>query len=191
MKAKFTTMMIIFTLITLSLNAQEPKRRGYIGISLGPSFPMGEFKNEGMANTGLNLSLINFGYFFSEHVGIAANWYGGAHNIDVSYLGLSDGMWYYGGLLAGPLFSIPISEKVDFDSRLQIGYSVANMKLEGYKVDGTGFAYNVGIGIRTHLAEKWSLSFNVDMLSANNKGDYMDRKIQTIQPTVGLSYRLR
>lgn len=190
MKQNFT-LLLLCTLLSLPSMAQEPQRKGYIGISIGPSFPIGEFKEEAFANTGANLSLINFGYLFNGRFGIAANWFGGAHVIDGSPFGISDGMWSYGGLLAGPLVSSRIGNHADFDARLQIGYSAANMDLEGYKVDGVGFAYSVGLGVRTHLARKWSLSINLDMLTSNNRGDYMERKIQTVHPTVGLSYRLR
>src|SRR5690606_8675053 len=191
MKLKNILLLLVLTSVTLHITAQEQRRKGYIGISIGPAIPMGEFKEEGSANTGVNLSLINFGYLFNNRVGIAANWFGGAHTVDVSQYGLANGMWSYGGLLAGPLVSTPIGSKVDFDARVQIGFSAANLKIDGYTIDGTGFAYGAGIGIRTHLAEKWSFNLNADVLTSNNKGDYMARKIQTIHPTIGLSYRLK
>lgn len=191
MKLKNILFLFVLTSVALQITAQEQKRKGYIGISVGPSIPIGEFKEEGWANTGANLSLINFGYLFNNRVGIAANWFGGAHAVDVSQFGLADGMWSYGGLLAGPLVSTPIGSNVDFDARVQIGFSAANLKLDGYNLDGSGFAYSAGIGIRTHLGEKWSLNFNADVLTAKNTGDYMDRKIQAINPTIGVSYRLK
>lgn len=191
MKLKITAILIACITVTLTATPQEQKRKGYIGISIGPSIPIGEFKEEAWASTGVNLSLINFGYLFNNRVGIAANWFGGAHTVDVSQLGLPEGMWSYGGLLAGPLVSTPIGKNIDFDARVQIGFSAANLKLEGYNVDGTGFAYSAGIGIRAHLGRKLSLNLNADVLTSNNKGDYMERKIQTIHPTIGLSYRMK
>jgi len=191
MKFKDVLILFIVTSITLTATAQEQKRKGYIGISIGPSIPIGEFKEEGWANTGASLSLINFGYLFNSRIGIAANWFGGAHTVDVSQFQLADGMWSYGGLLIGPLVSAPIGRNVDFDARVQMGFSAANLKLDGYNVDGTGFAYSAGIGIRTRLGEKWSLNFNADVLTSTNTGDYMKRKIQAINPTIGLSFRLK
>src|SRR5690606_1940630 len=131
MKLKITAILIACITVTLTATPQEQKRKGYIGISIGPSIPIGEFKEEGSANTGVNLSLINFGYLFNNRVGIAANWFGGAHTVDVSQFGLANGMWSYGGLLAGPLVSTPIGSKVDFDARVQIGFSSANLKIDG------------------------------------------------------------
>jgi len=191
MKLKITAILIVCIAVTLTATSQEQRRKGYIGISIGPSFPIGEFKEDAWANTGVNLSLINFGYLFNNRVGIAANWFGGAHTVDASQFGLAEGMWSYGGLLAGPLVSTPVGRNIDFDARVQIGFSAANLKLEGYNVDGTGFAYSAGIGIRAHLGRKLSLNLNADVLTSNNKGDYMERKIQTIHPTIGLSYRMK
>lgn len=191
MKPKHLTILMLFALLSFESLAQVPQRNGYIGISIGPSFPIGEFKDEAFANTGVNLSLINFGYLFNGRFGIAANWFGGAHVIDASAFGISDGMWSYGGLLAGPLISNRIGDRVDLDVKLQIGFSAANMELEGYQVDGTGFAYSLGVGIRAHLSRRISLSVNADMLSSINEGNYMQRKIQTIHPTFGLSYRFK
>ena len=49
-------------------NNLTQKRKGYIGLSLGPSIPIGDFADEsnGLAKTGLNLTLVNFGYLFAE-----------------------------------------------------------------------------------------------------------------------------
>lgn len=191
MKLKQTTFSALLLLLVLQSVAQVSPRNGYIGISIGPSIPIGEFNDEALANTGVNLSLVNFGYLFNGRFGIAANWFGGAHLIDGSPFGLSDGMWSYGGLIAGPLISNRVGNQLDLDVKLQIGFSAADMELEGYHVDGTGFAYSFGIGIRTHLSQRLSLSVNADMLTFNAKGDYMQRKIQTIHPTMGLNYRFR
>src|SRR5690606_8846261 len=144
---------------------------GYIGISIGPSIPIGEFKDEALANTGVNLSLINFGYLFNGRFGIAANWFGGAHVIASSPFGLSDGMWSYGGRVAGPLISNRVGNQRDVDVKLQSGFCAADMELEGYDVDGAGCAYSFGIGIRTHLAQRVSRSAYADMLTFNAKGD--------------------
>lgn len=189
---KKTTTLLLGLILSLSVAfAQDGNRKGFIGLSLGPSIPLGDFKEDGMANTGLNLTLVNFGYLFSENIGIAGSWFGAAHNIDVSSLGLYDGMWSYGGLMAGPLFSTPISEKVDFDLKGLIGYSVSKMELEGYEFDGTGFAYSVGAGLRFNFSPKWAFLLNADYWGSPNKGDFMDRKIEVINTTVGIAYRLK
>lgn len=153
---------------------QNEKRKGFIGLSIGPSIPLGEFKDEGLANTGLNITLVNFGYMLSDNFGIAGSWYGGAHTIDASSFGVSDGMWSYGGLMAGPLFSTPLNDKIDFDIKALIGYSIANLELEGYKVEGKGLAYDIGAGLRFNFSPKWAFLLNVDHLGSPSKGE--DRK---------------
>ena len=73
------------------------KRKGYIGISLGPSIPLGDFSNpsSGAAKTGLHLNLVNFGYLITDNVGIAAIWFGAANPVSE----ISWNPWSYGGTM--------------------------------------------------------------------------------------------
>ena len=72
MKRKIMTTALLAVLFTSASAQMNRERNGYIGINIGPSFPTGELKADGLAKTGLNLSLINFGYVISNNVGIAA-----------------------------------------------------------------------------------------------------------------------
>ncbi|ELR73147.1 hypothetical protein C900_05196 [Fulvivirga imtechensis AK7] len=66
----------IFVLVMIAITGNllaQSERKGYIGISLGPSMPMGDYGDNGFSNrdagyakTGLNFNLINFGYKFGE-----------------------------------------------------------------------------------------------------------------------------
>ena len=140
MKKVFLT--ISFILLTIAGFTQD--RKGYIGISFGPSFPAGDYaatsgEDAGYADRGLNMSLVNFCYKFNENVGIAASWHGIANPVDVQEVSedmwssnqasefsweLETTSWSLGGLSGGILISFP-SNNLDFDLKALIGFAGA------------------------------------------------------------------
>lgn len=67
-------------------------QKSFIGISLGPSFPVGDFantdlsdENSGLAKVGGTLSL-NYGYHLSQQFGLMAVIRGSVHGVDVDAL---------------------------------------------------------------------------------------------------------
>lgn len=182
---------IVLALVTLAIGtqafAQSPRERnGYIGISLGPSFPTGELKNDGLAKTGANISLVNFGYLFANNLGIAAKWSGNANEISDS-----GEYWSYGTLLAGPLYSLPLSPKVDWDIKGLIGFGAASLDSDYYAATGTGLAYSIGTGIRNNFARKWALTLNLDYIVVKPKGDFEGDKFSAMDLSIGIAYRLK
>ncbi len=180
--------------VTKNNNTSSKKRKGYIGLSFGASIPVGDFagKSYGGAKTGVELSLVDFGYLFSENLGIAARWFGGANPLDSNY---DLDPWSYGGVLIGPLVSYPISEKVDWDLRPMIGYAVTFMPDSGayYNVDpAMSIAFNFGTQFRFHVGEKISLLLHADYFSTKAKFDDfgIEQKISTFSLGMGVAYRL-
>lgn len=181
--------------VTKNDKISSKKRKGYIGMSFGASIPVGDFadKNIGGAKTGVELSLVDFGYLISENLGIAARWFGGANPLDSNY---DIDPWSYGGVLVGPLVSYPISEKIDWDLRPMIGYAVTIMPDAGayYNVDpAMSFAFNFGTQFRFHVAEKISLLLHADYFSTKAKFDEfgMEQNIATFSLGFGVAYRLQ
>jgi hypothetical protein len=190
------------------------RRKGYIGISLGPSFPLGDFaKKENFAfgtgltgpektSVGLQLNLINFGYLFSEHVGISAAWFGAAYN-RTGNRGYELDPWSCGGLMVGPLFSFPMSEKVEWDLRAMFGRSVCSGQPEngGTSTVETNSAliFNIGSVHRVHLSKRISLLLSADFFSTKLKfKDYGanwpgadEQTIKALSLGLGLAVRLR
>ena len=172
------------------ISVQKP--RGYVGASIGPSIPVGAFADraDGAAKTGVQLNLVNFGYFFTENIGISGIWFGAANPVsEASY-----NPWSYGGLLAGPLFSIPVSKTVAWDFRPMIGYSVTTVSDVGdVKDEAMAFAFNLGTLIRIDLNQKYALTFNADYFSTKPYfKDYgFEQNIGTISIGVGLAYRFK
>lgn len=189
---------IILSLVVLSANlfAQSSDRKGFIGITLGPSIPIGDFAdnslsndNAGFAKTGLNINLINFGYKFGQNFGITGSWFGAAHSVDISGV---DAMWSYGGLMGGPMLSFPLNEKLDFDLKGMIGFVSAKLDMnELGETSGSGVGFDFGASFRYNFTEKWCLLINGDYLASNPKFDEGNQKISTINLSLGIAYRLK
>mgnify|MGYP006176693219 CR=1 FL=1 len=131
-------LIISFILLTLAGFTQD--RSGYIGISLGPSFPVGDYaatsgENAGYADRGFNMSLVSFCYKFGERFGVAASWYGIANPPDgealVEGVGFNDlyfsgqletSLWSTSGMSAGLLVSFPYTN-FDLDIKTLIGFA--------------------------------------------------------------------
>ncbi|MCH7398848.1 porin family protein [Belliella sp. DSM 107340] len=168
------------------------KRRGYIGLTIGPSFPLGDFgdPSNGLAKTGLQINLVNFGYLFSDNFGIAGSWFGAANPIDAN--GIDP--WSYGGLMIGPLLSLPVSETVDFDFKPMIGYAATTIPNVGSGTQtSASYAYSLGTQVRIHVGPKFSLIISADYFSTKPEFENynVEQKIGTINLGFGGSFRLR
>ena len=168
------------------------KRKGYLGGTLGISIPAGDFadKSNGLAETGMQLNLVNFGYLFGENIGITAIWFGATNPIDSK----GDDSWAYGGILVGPLVSFPLSEKVDWDFRPMIGYASTAVPFSGLNPKQVlSVAFNVGTLFRINVGKKVALLLNADYFST--KPEFKDfgfsQKIGTVSLGFGVAYRLK
>lgn len=174
------------------IESSSERRRGYIGLVIGPSIPVGDFadKSSGIAKTGVQINLINLGYLFTENFGVSATWYGAANPVDVE--GFDP--WSYGGLMAGALLSFPIAEKIEWDFRPMIGYSVTSLpgsESGTITAQESAFAFIIGTTFRLNAGEKVSLLFNTDYFST--KPEFFGRRygIRTLSLGFGVAYRLK
>jgi len=179
--------------LALSVSAQNfyEKRKGYIGLSVGPSVPIGTFGSRteegGLAKTGVQLNLVNFGYLFSEHVGIAGNWFGAANLFDIE--GFDP--WSYGGLMVGPLISFPAGETVEWDLRPMVGYSVVTEPLFG--TQGSALALSLGTTFRFNVGEKVALLLGAEYFYTKPvfEDAGFEQNISTLSLTFGIAFRLK
>jgi len=174
-------------------NRNSEKRKGFIGLSLGASIPIGDFadKSNGLAKTGLQINLVNFGYLFAENFGIAGIWFGAANPLDFFY---EVDPWAYGGLMVGPLMSFPLSEKVEWDFRPMIGYSVTTLPDLGWGTEqASSFAFNIGTIFRINVGNKVSLLLSADYFSTKPefKDNGFEQNIGTLSLGFGVAYRLK
>lgn len=168
------------------------RKRGYFGSSFGVSMPIGEFSegSNGLANTGVQVNLINFGYRFTNNLGIAATWYGASNPIDAKNID----PWSYGGILIGPLLTYPISKRIEWDFRPMVGYTVTMLPDLGKgEEQATSFAMNYGTIFRINVSDKLALLVTADYLTTRPKfKDYkIVQQIGTISTGLGVAYRLR
>lgn len=132
--------LILLTILSSQIKAQDEK--GFIGISVGPSIPMGDLASKdanndaaGWANTGAIFD-ISFAYKLGGgNFGITALLRGQANPTDAQALAdeianqfagvnwtVESAGWGIGGLMFGGFGSFPISEKASFDTRAMIGF---------------------------------------------------------------------
>ena len=169
-------------------NKGNVKKRGFIGLELGANIPLGKFAdvNDGQAKTGYHINLINFGYLFSDNIGIAATCFG-AVNPRVN--GNDDYWWSHGGLLVGPLFSFPVSEKIVWDIKPMVGKSWAS--ITGTNLELTSpIAFSVETGYRFNVSRLIALTLGVVYSTAKYKGGF-EQSIGTSAIKGGFAFRLK
>ncbi len=147
----------------------------------------------GLAKTGFQFNLINFGYRFSRNIGIAGLWNGIAHSVQH----IDDGVWSHGYMLSGLLITFP-SERIDYDIRIMGGIMNATIEIPSlnYEVSGLAFGWDVGGVIRLHLGRVVSFIFTTDytagkptLKSLNSQG--FEQSISTLNVTGGIAFRLK
>jgi hypothetical protein len=128
------------TTLSSPIHAQDEK--GFIGVSIGPSIPLGDLASKnpnndaaGWANTGAIFE-ISFAYKLGGgNFGVTALLRGQANPYDAQALAdelanqvtgvnwtVETTAWGIGGLMFGGFGSFPISEKASFDTRAMIGF---------------------------------------------------------------------
>jgi hypothetical protein len=135
----------VLIITAMSLNGNAQGKKGYIGISSGPSFPIGDLSSKdsdnasaGWANTG-GIFDISFAYKLGNgNFGITALLRGQVNPFDAQAYAnelanqlsgvvwsVDSKAWGIGGLMAGGFGSFPVSKKVNFDARAMIGFLTA------------------------------------------------------------------
>ena len=185
----------IITENTLKSSNKPRVKRGFIGVSAAASIPVGSFSetSTGYTKIGLQLNLINFGYLFSDNIGISVRWFGAANRP-----GKTEELWSYGGVMTGPLLSIQRSEKMQTDFKPMIGYLYAkapSIDWDGYPIpavpEAYSLAYSIGLQSRFHLNNTISFVTMVDYFFSKPKFSYLGiQKMQTLSPGLGIAFRI-
>ena len=172
------------------MESQEKTKRGYVGITIGASIPVGEFNDSGngAADTGVQFNLINGGFLFNEKFGIGFTWFGAANPLD--FPGVDP--WSYGGLLAGPIFTAQPADKIEFDSRLLLGYFNATVPDIGAGTENAGsFGLLLGGVLRYNVSRGLAIMLTLDYISANIDfpGYNFEQQFSVISINGGLAFR--
>lgn len=174
MKRTITVMIALFALITSSYSQDE---KGFIGISLGPSIPIGDFASKDVKNSSAGgadpgaIFNLSFSYKLGEsNFGIAGLLHGQSNPFNSQVLidnvfdqsapvnlTVESENWEIGGLMLGGFGSFPITQKVSFDTRAMIGY--LNASSPEFTIT---YSTNAQKGwIKTESASTYSLSYLV------------------------------
>lgn len=138
MKMKKILLLIILSIFSYIYSYSQNK--GSVGISLGPSIPIGGFASKdinnnsaGYAKTGALLD-ISLSYKLGKYFGVSALLRGQTDNFDNASFGIdlanqtgsnwsvSSKPWSMGGLMLGGYGSFLVSQKVSFDIKALIGF---------------------------------------------------------------------
>ena len=172
-----TVMLLTLLLVPSLASAQEKnaeERRGFIGLSIGPSAPFGEFAQTssearpraGDALPGYTDTFLNVSYRFKGRLGAAvAFWYSEHAMRD----GGDDDWYQVAGLTAGPMYSLPLSRKTALDLKAMIGFVVLTPVVDSYTTVhdvGQGPAVDVRATLRYDIFKRWALFAEAGMHSA-------------------------
>lgn len=173
------------------------RRRGYIGMSAGPAFPVGDFAkaNNGGADVGFNFCVLNFGYLFNDYFGITATFFGGEHGFE--YRGDDDyAPWSFGGVSVGPLISFPVTRRFEIDLRPMLGVcGTSTPDLYAYdEYDyATSLSFHGNLMFRYHVGRKVSILLGGEyFFTRADFNDYDFRQnISAVSVNAGLAIRFR
>lgn len=129
---------MILCIVAMAQNDRGPTdSKTFIGITAGPSFPIGDYgstgednENAGMARTGYNITL-QFGHRLGTTVGLGASAFYTQHKVDNPFDNMGgEGTvtvkdWSYYGLTVGPLLTMNVAPKAFMDFSVQAGLAEA------------------------------------------------------------------
>jgi hypothetical protein len=172
------------------------EKRGYLGLVLGPSFPLGNFADNspanldaGYAKTG-GASSFTFGYRFKNKFGISAFSVNNSYKFDKVGSNLTH---TYFGLFTGPMYSVPVNNKFVFDIKPMLGYSELTLAIdENSDMNAKGICYGLFGSVSYHISTRLSAIFDGGYLYSNQKLLNNDsKKIEILNFGIGIGYRLR
>ena len=173
MKGVIYISLLLLLLTTSQTLAQEVERRGFIGLGIGPSFPIGNFANKSSANVfsghaipGYTDTILNFGYRYGDRFGVtAALSYSEYFMTDDQ----SNDWWQVAGITAGPMYSMPINSRTSIDLKAMIGWMVLTPIFDSYSSDGVdnGLAVDLRTLIRYNISTRWAVFAEVGIQSSN------------------------
>lgn len=161
-------------------HAQEGERRGFVGLGIGPSTPIGSFADasttidgSGRTVTGYTSTLLNLGYRFRNRLGVAVAFsyseYAVADEGD-------DDWWQVAGVTVGPLHSILLGPRLALDLKAMAGMIVLTPVEDSYATyggEGTGLGVDVRATLRYDVFRRWAIFADAGLQSSTSSlADY-------------------
>ena len=152
----------VYSQDTDSQDSGSQDSKGYIGVSLGFAMPSGDISDDNEFKTGIDLGFINFGYRFTESIGVTANLISSGHVVGDVDDDITIGLAYFG---VGPTYTTSLGNTA-WEIKPQIALAFTG-KTKGSIVDdftykGSGFI--IGNSFVFGLSGNFQGSINVDYL---------------------------
>ena len=183
------TILITLVFCVQLLTAQDRKSNGFIALTVGPSFPMGQQSGSAsFSESGAHLNLVNFGYNFGGVLGVCGSWFGTSYQLKNT-----NSVWAYGGMMAGPMATFALSERSFIDFRGMVGFSGYEYQTSfSNKEDVTDFCYNFGSQVRMNFAPRWGILVGLDYFNTKTKIlDGQNRSLSSINLSFGLIFNFK
>ena len=102
-----TINVFLMLFISIQLLGQS---KGYYGTSIGTSIPISQFSEK--AKIGVTFNALNFGYYFTDHIGISGLWLLSNHNPKIQGFtnAITAGKWIYSSFSLGIFANYPINK---------------------------------------------------------------------------------
>lgn len=172
--------LMLALLIADPAHAQEGERRGFVGLGIGPSTPIGSFADassradaNGRTAAGYTSTLLNLGYRFRGRLGVAVAF--SYSEFDVVDAG--DGNWWQvAAVTAGPLYSVPLRPRLALDLKGMAGMIVLTPIEDSYATVG-GEGVSLGVDLRATLRydvfRRWAIFADAGLQSSSSSvADY-------------------
>ncbi|MGA1977657.1 MAG: hypothetical protein ABSG89_07345 [Bacteroidales bacterium] len=165
-------------------NNSAAKRKGYIGLSIGPSIPLSGYDYQ--IKAGIQLTLADFGYLFTDNFGVTVLI---GINSYQQKPGYSDDDYDHAYFMGGPLFSVPISGRFSWELQPVIGFSknFFGKGILSYGLDNI-LRYNAGKRIAFLFKAGY---FETKGKTSNWNEPILNVHIETISIGIGIAYRLK
>ena len=165
-----TSVLLIFGFLAVLLirvepaDAQEGERRGFIGLGIGPSLPLGSFGDASPTNpqgtramTGYTDTLLNLGYRFRQRLGLAAAF---SYSEFPTQGSDDDDWWQVAGITVGPMYSLSFGARSALDLKMMLGGIVVTPVEDGYTTNdgvGSGVVVDIRAAFRYDVFRRWAL----------------------------------
>jgi len=174
-------------------------QNGYIGISFGPSFPVGNFSSDvknydpddetmsGFAKAGVNVSVLDLAYYFHEYYGLQVSMkYSAYENREYDY---DSDYWYNMSYLAGPVIFIPIEPSLGLELKPQAGFAKTTKKDEAFSE--SGLALDIGAFLRYDYSDNWRMYGGAGFFYSEPDTPPESKKltVTTLTLAIGLGYK--
>lgn len=177
---KKITLLILMIAVYANGFAQEGLKKGYFGISLGPSIHTGgnvRFVNAnpgiipgsndpevGPGSVGVNFSIIDAGYTIDRNWGLALKLQGGFFTNIADRKVLKSN---YGAILLGPMYTIELKDNLVIDLKVKGGrfFNILDYTDEfanGTRISEFDFGLELGTTVRYHLSPTSSWFNSID-----------------------------